>query len=168
VFVFVAVLFEGGDGIDGEGDFEGGFEDYGGGDEVPGADGDDVGGEEVDVVDGVGVFDEIVAAELAEVSGAVADGGGFDLHAGQVAAVFDGDVVGEGVSGGFEDAISVRGGGCHEFEFDPLAAFFESSELLPTLQFHPKIRPNVLVPSRSTQSDLARKHERRDRWAAPF
>ena len=43
--------------------------------------------------------------------------------------MFDADVVGEGVSPGFEDVVSARGGGRHEFEFDPFATLFESAEM---------------------------------------
>ncbi|MGC1647871.1 MAG: hypothetical protein WA741_18775 [Candidatus Sulfotelmatobacter sp.] len=96
MFVFVAVLFEGGYGIEGEADFHGWCEDHGRRDQVPGRDRDDVGGEQVDVVEGVGVLGEVVAVELSEVSGAVADTAGFDLHAEQAAGAFDVDVVGEG------------------------------------------------------------------------
>lgn len=67
--------------------------------------------------------------KVAEVSGAVAHAAGFDLHAQQASAMFDADVVGEGVSPGFEDVVSARGGGRHEFEFDPFATLFESAEL---------------------------------------
>jgi hypothetical protein len=49
--------------------------------------------------------------------------------------------------------ISARGGG-HELQFDPLAAFFECAEISPTLH--------------SPAPDSSRKHERRDRGAAPF
>ena len=114
MFVAVAIFLQGGYGIEGESDFYGGLEDYSGGDQVPRGDGNDVGGEEVDVIEGVGMLGEVVAVELAEVSGAVAHAAGFHLHAEQAAGVFDGDVVGEGVSSGLEDVISVRGGGRHE------------------------------------------------------
>jgi hypothetical protein len=57
LLVFVAVLFEGGYGVDGNAYFASGFEDYCGRDEVPGGYGDDVGGEEVYVFDGIGLFD---------------------------------------------------------------------------------------------------------------
>jgi len=114
VFVFVAILFEGGYGIEGEADLYGWGEDYGGGDQVPDADRDDVGGEEVEVIDAVGILGEIVAAELAEVSGATAQGAGFDLHAEKASGVLDADVVGERVSPGFEYVIAMRGGGRHE------------------------------------------------------
>jgi hypothetical protein len=52
------------------------------------------------------------------------------------------NVVGERVAAGFEDVISARGGGCGEYELDPFATFFESFELLPTMQFlTPRLGP---------------------------
>ena len=134
VLIFVAIFPEGGDGVDGDGGFERGEKEDGGGNEVPGLDRDDVGGEEVDFVDGVRFFDAIAATELAEVSGAVADGGGFDLDAKEVAAEVDGDVVFEGIAPGLEDAVSMKGGGGHELKLDPFAALFVGFEFLPVLQ----------------------------------
>src|SRR5271169_4107328 len=112
--VFVAVLLQRGYGIDREADFDGWLEDYGCGDQIPGCYWDDVSGEEVDVIDGVGVLGEVVAAELAEVSGTVAHTAGFDLHSQQTSCVFDAEVVFQGIAPGFEYVIAVCGGCRHE------------------------------------------------------
>ena len=171
MFVEVAVFFQGGCGIERQGDFAGGLEDHGGGDEVPGLDGDDVGGEEVEFVDGVGVLGEIVAAELAEVSGAVAGAAGFDLYSQEAArAVVDADVVGQGVSPGLEDVISraapARWSSTHSPHSEVLN--FSLRFIHPTLvrpkMFGPNARPNVV----RLYAGSYRKHKRRDRWAAPF
>jgi len=64
-----------------------------GGDEIPGVLHDDVGGEEIELLEGVGRA-EVVGLELAEVSGADAAGSGFDLDAHDAGAEVDGDVEG--------------------------------------------------------------------------
>lgn len=75
-------------------------------------------------------------AEAAEVSSAFAGGEAFDLDAQEAAEVVDGDVVGEGVSPGLEDAKSAERGGGHEEKFDPFAALFERFELFPVFDGH--------------------------------
>src|SRR5579872_3479329 len=64
VFVFVTVLMDGGDRAEGYGLFDRGSEQNGGRDEVPDLLRDHVAGEQVKVSDGVGLGDQIVAAEL--------------------------------------------------------------------------------------------------------
>lgn len=139
VFVAVAIFLQRGYGVQSERNFAGGPQDHGCGDQVPGAHRDDVGGEEVDVFDHVKVLGEVVTAKLAEVSGAISHAGGLHLDAHEAAAVVDADVVGERVSVGFEHVISARGGGRHELQFDPLAAFFECAEISPTLHSLPPL-----------------------------
>ena len=132
--------------------------------QVPEVFGDDVGGEEVDLGEGVVFFLVVVGFELAEVSGAGAGGGGFDLDAEEVGTVFDADVVGAGVSPGFGHFESMLHGGGHEAEFDPFAALFEiSEELLVYVHDAGCVDLRPFSPDKS-----AKKHERRDRWAAPF
>jgi len=130
-FVAVAVLLERLDGVEHEAGFALGTEEQGGGDDVPGFDGDDVGGEEVELGESVVLLFEVVGLELAEVSGAGAAGGGLDLHAQEVGAVVDANVVGASVSPGLEDVEAALGGGRHEAEFDPLSALLEAFEFLP-------------------------------------
>ena len=62
------------------------------------------------MLDGVVLLLEEVGLELAEVSGAGADGGGFDLNAEDVGAVGDADVVGGAVAPGPGDVVSLSGG----------------------------------------------------------
>jgi hypothetical protein len=112
-------------GIDGEVHFRFGEKNGGAGDEVPGLGGQDVEGEQVDEIGAVALDSGAAMAEAAEVSAAFAGGESLDLHAQKAAALFDAEVVGEGVSARFQYVISARGGGRHEYEFDPLAALFE-------------------------------------------
>ena len=56
MFVAVAVFLQRGYGEDGDGYFDRGGQDYDGGDHVPDIFGDDVGGEEVEFVERVGLF----------------------------------------------------------------------------------------------------------------
>jgi hypothetical protein len=136
-------------GVDGDGKFGFGAEDFGCGDEIPGLGGEDVDGEQVEVVGAVALKSRAAVAEAAEVASAFASGKALDLHAEQVAAVFDYKVIFEVVAPGFEDAISVERGGGHELQFDPLSALLEIFELLPELLLvpiaHPCDRP--LAPS---------------------
>ena len=55
------------------------------------------------------------------------------LHAQEVRAVVDADVVGTSVSPGLEDAEAALGGAGHEAEFDPLSALLEAGELFPVI-----------------------------------
>ena len=57
------------------------------------------------MLDGVVLLLEEVGLELAEVSGAGADGGGFDLDAEDVGAVGDADIVGGAVAPGFGELL---------------------------------------------------------------
>ena len=114
VFVFVAVLMDGGDRAEGYGFLDGRSQKNGGRDQVPDLLGDDVAGEQVKVIDGVGLGDQIVAAELAEISGAVAGRAGFDLHPHQAAEVLDTDVIFEAFSPGFKYVEAAQGGRRHE------------------------------------------------------
>jgi hypothetical protein len=114
-------------------------EQDGGGDQVPDLFRDDVRREYVQLIDAAGFLDQLVSAELTEIARAVADRAGFDLHSNHVPVVFDGDVIFEGVSAGFEYVISVRGGIGHELQFDPFASLLECSEIFPIL--HPRLRP---------------------------
>lgn len=68
-------------------------EEDAGGDEVPGVLHDDVGGEEIELLEGVGRPD-IVGLERAEVSGADAARSGLDLDADDAGAEVDRDVEG--------------------------------------------------------------------------
>jgi hypothetical protein len=86
-----------------------GFEDDAGGEDVPDIFGDDVGGEEVDGAGGV-TRAVAVGSEGAEVSVAEAVAGGLHLYAEKVAAVFDADVVGGGISPGLGDFESAAHG----------------------------------------------------------
>src|SRR6185312_17381240 len=97
-FIFVAVFFEREHGVEHESGFARGAEDYGGGDEIPDILRNYVGGEEVYLLESVVLLFEEVRFELAEVSGAGADGGGLDLDAENVWAVGDADIVGGGVA----------------------------------------------------------------------
>ncbi len=108
-------------------------EEQGGGDDVPGCDGDYVGGEEIELGESVILLFEVVGLELAEVSSAGAAGGGFDLDTEEVGAVVDADVVGASFSPGFEDAEAALGGGGHEAKFDPLAALLKTFEFFPVI-----------------------------------
>ena len=133
MFVFVAILLKRGYRVEREGLLDGRFENYRGWYQVPRPDWDDVGGEEIDILDVVGFLDEIVAAELAEVSGAIAGDARFDLDTEETATLFDANVIAERFSLGFDHVIAVLGGGGHEEEFDPFAAFFEIPEFLPVV-----------------------------------
>jgi len=55
------------------------------------------------------------------------------LDAEETATLFDADVIAERFSPGFEYVITVLGGGGHEEEFDPFAAFLEIPEFLPVV-----------------------------------
>ncbi len=55
------------------------------------------------------------------------------LHAQEVGAVVDADVVGTSFSPGLEDAEAALGGAGHEAEFDPLSALLEAGELFPVI-----------------------------------
>jgi len=136
LLVAVAILSERGHGTDRYPDLARWSEQDCGGDQVPDFFWDDVRREYVEFIDAVRVFDQPVASELAQVSGAIADAAGLDLHSKHVAAMFYGDVVFERVPAGFEYVISVRGGIGHELQFDPFASLLERSELLPIL--HPR------------------------------
>ena len=88
----------------------------------PGVYGDDVGGEEVDLVEGVVALFQVVGHELAADSLRAGAGGcGFDLHSEKVRAVFNANVIGLHVSPGLADG---GGGGlaglCHELQLDPI------------------------------------------------
>jgi hypothetical protein len=106
-----------------------GFEDDAGGEDVPDIFGDDVGGEEVDGAGGVAGA-VAIRGEGAEVSVAEAVAGLLDLHAEKVAAVFDANVVGGGISPGLGDFEAAAHGLRHKLEFDPLATNFEVLETL--------------------------------------
>jgi hypothetical protein len=131
--VAVAVFFEGLDGIEHDSLFAFGAEEQGGGDEVPGFDGDYICGEEVELGESVVLLFEVVRFELAEVSGAGAAGGGFDLHAQEVGTVIDADIVRASFSVGLEDAEAALGSGGHEAEFNPLSALLEAGEFFPVI-----------------------------------
>jgi len=89
------------------------------GEDVPGVGGDYVGGEEVDLVGAVG---DSVGVEVAFVGAAAVEDGAFDLDAGEVAVVFEGEVEGGHVSPGLGDDEAEFGGAGHETPFGPLAA----------------------------------------------
>ena len=130
--------------------------EQGGRDDVPGFDEDDVGGEEVELGESVVLLFEVVGLELAEVSGAGAAGGGLDLHAQEVGAVVDANVVGASVSPGLEDVEAALGGGRHEAEFNPLSALLEAFEIFPLVFLR-------LIHGFNTSP----KRKRRGLWAAP-
>jgi len=136
VLVAVAVFLEGLHGEEHEALFAFATEEEAGGDEVPSVLHDDVGGEEVELLEGVGVA-QIVGLELAEVSGADAAGSGLDLDADDAGAEVDGDVEGGRVSPGLENFEAVAQGFGHEAEFDPLAALLESLENFELVHFAP-------------------------------
>lgn len=79
--------------------------------DVPGAGGDDVGGDDVDLVGGVGVA---VGVEVAAVGVPALLAGALHLHAEEMSATLDGEVVGSIVAPGFGDAESEFGGALHE------------------------------------------------------
>ena len=97
-------------------------------DDVPAILRDDIGGEEVDLLECVVLFLVVVGLELAEVSGAGAVACGLDLDAEDAAAGFHSDVEGRGVSPWLGDFVAMEHGFGHETEFGPLAAFFVSLE----------------------------------------
>lgn len=125
--VAVAIFLEGLHGEEHEALFAFAAKENAGGDEVPGVLHDDVGGEEIELLEGVGRA-EVVGLELAEVSGADAAGGGLDLDADDAGAEVEGDVEGGGVSPGLKHFVAVAQGFGHEAEFDPFAALLESLE----------------------------------------
>lgn len=92
--------------------------------------GNAIGGEEVDLLECVVLFLGGVGVELAEVPGAGAVGGGFDLDAEDAAAGFDADVVGGGAAPGIGDFEAVVHGLGHETEFGHSPS---SLEVLKTL-----------------------------------
>ena len=94
--------------------------------------------------------------ELAEVSGAGAHGGGLYLNAKIVACVFDADVVRLGISPGLADGEAALGCRCHELQFDPFAAFFETFEFLPILHCS---FSRVLLPPRPTTSVIGKESQ---------
>jgi hypothetical protein len=98
-----------------------------GGDQIPGVSRDNAGGEEFQLIKSVGIA-EVVGLELAEISGAGAAGRGLHLDSDDAVAEGEGDVVGLGVSPGFEDFVAVAHGVGHEAGFDPFAALFEVFE----------------------------------------
>lgn len=138
-FEVVAVGVFGVDGVEGDGELAA-AEEEGGGDDVPGVLGDDVGDEEVEVAEGVAAAGG-VGLELAEVSVAGAAGGGFDLHADEAGVVVEADVVGEGVSPGLEDVEAAFEGGGHETEFDPLSTLLEGGKMLDLHWLCSPVRP---------------------------
>lgn len=91
--VFVAILFERLHGEEHEAGFARGAENDGGGDEIPDILRNYICGEDVDLLEGVVLLAVVVGFELAEVSSAGADGGAFYLHAEDVRAVLDSDIV---------------------------------------------------------------------------
>src|SRR5882724_11904632 len=101
-------------GIDGEVHFGFGEKNGGAGDEIPGLGGQDVEGEQVDEIGAVMMKSGAAMAEKAEVSAAFARGESLHLHAQKAAALFDAEVVGEGVSPRFQYVIAVQGGCRHE------------------------------------------------------
>src|SRR5579872_874268 len=130
LFVAVTVLAQGDHGAEHGSGFAHAAEQDDGRDDVPGVLRNDVGGEEVDLLDGVVPLLVIVGLELAEVSGASAVGGGFDLYAQDAAAGFDPDVIRRGITPGFGDLIAMPHGLSHKAEFDPFAPFFQGREEL--------------------------------------
>jgi hypothetical protein len=91
------------------------------GDDVPGVGGDYIGGDEVDAGGGVG---DSVGGDVAFVGVAALVQSAFDLDAGEMSVVVDGEVVGDVVAPGLVDVESVLGGAGQETEFGPLAAGF--------------------------------------------
>ena len=89
------------------------------GEDVPGVGGDYVGGEEVDLIWTVG---DAVGVEVAFVGTAAMEDGAFDLDAGEVAGVFEGEVEGGHVSPRLGDDEAEFGGADHETQLRPLAA----------------------------------------------
>ena len=91
------------------------------GEDVEGVGGDDVGGEEVDLVEGVG---RAVVVEVTFVGVAAVVDGAFHLDAEEVAVVVDGEVVGGAIAAGLGEDESEFGGAELEAEFGPLSAAF--------------------------------------------
>ena len=88
------------------------------GEDIPRVGRDYVGGEEVDLMGAVG---DAVGVEVAFVGMAAVEDGAFDLDAGEVAVVFEGEVEGGHVSPRLGDAEAEFGGAKHETQFGPLA-----------------------------------------------
>ena len=76
-------------------------------------------GEEVDLVGAVG---DVRWREVADVGVVAVENGAFDLDAGEVAVVFEGEIEGGIVSPGLGDDEAEFGGAGHETELCPLAA----------------------------------------------
>ena len=121
-------------------------------DQIPDVFGNDVGGEDVDLLERVVTLSVVVGMELAEVSGAGAHGGGLHLNAKIVALVFDADVVGLGISPGLADGEAALGCRRHELQFDPFAALFVTSEFLPILHDFRRLSSLSISPSHVSQN----------------
>jgi len=92
--------------------------------DVPDLLGNDHDGEEVHFADEVSAG-TISPAEVAAVGGAVVMGDGLDLHALEMSAVLDADIIAFGVAPGLEDCEPVLCGIGHETELRPVATAFE-------------------------------------------
>ena len=96
--------------------------EYVGWNDVPDVLGDHVGGEEIE---GSALITATGGADVAFVAAfGPAAGGGFDLHADEVAVGFDDGVVTGGISPGIENLEAVFGGGGDKLKLGPLAATF--------------------------------------------
>ena len=99
------------------------FPSGGEGNDVPDLDGNYISSDEVEHAFAVG---HAVRVDVTFVgAGAVNAASGFDLHAEDLAAVDDCDVVGGRVSPGAEDGESVLGGAGHEKELGPFSLLLE-------------------------------------------
>jgi len=99
-----------------------GDEDAFGGDDVPEVFGDYVDCDEIEVsalIAAAGGADVALVASFG-----AARGGGFDLHAHEVAVGFNDRIVAGGVSPGIENLEAVFGGGGDELQLGPLATAF--------------------------------------------
>lgn len=116
-------------------------EDLYSGNQVPDAYRNNIRSKKVNLVESVVLLIVVTAAAATEITGPPYHRRGLDLNPQQAAVVFDADVVSERVSPGFEDVISVRGGGRHEKKFDPFATLFESLEMMPMIHWLPLTCP---------------------------
>jgi hypothetical protein len=107
-----------------------GFENDGGGDDVPDIFAHDVGGEEIDFASCVLPCAFLVGPESALVSVRNSVAGRLDLHAKELSSVLDANVVRGRISPGARDPEVIAHGAGHESQFHPLAALFEISEAL--------------------------------------